>query len=209
MRYVPLSNLLSVAPTSIKVIHHRRLIQSIWDSDTSQKLTLSDKESSFGKIEPSRKDTKKSKKQKISNLLSSSKETARSIGPSSGNSSRRPHSDNGRLLKSVTNGEFSIDQELDMELSEGEIIYLGSESEEELESKYSIQRTEPKQPIYISDDEKSIDHHPEDGESSTKSRKSPVKAMAVTPNRTRNGTIKLDRKREYWSSKANTVIDYP
>lgn len=99
-----------------------------------------------------------------------------------------------------------MDQELDMDLSDGEIIYVGkSDSEEEVESRYSIKRPDKKRqptPICISDDEESITNHQMEGGALTIDGRTPTSARKSL---TRCGTIKLDRKRDYWSSKANVV----
>jgi hypothetical protein len=147
---------------------------------------------------------KMSSNSKISNTLASSKDSENLVR-SSGKKFHRPRSDSRRLTKkSLSSGEFSMDQELDMELSDSELIYIGSESEEEMESRYSINRTEQKQSIYISDDE---GHQLNDEGPKTKFQASPVNA--VTSKRTRNGAVKLDRKREYWSSKGNAIRGTP
>jgi len=181
-----------------EVIHQRRLIQSVWDSGALHQLV--------GDSGPPKKTG--SSTQPASN----SKKTKHPRPPSK--KAEKPqthplppkpvvHTASASHSRSKPPSKFSMDQEMD--LSEGEIIYVGSDSEGEPESRYSInlpnlKQKQKREPIYISDQDSSGGYNSHQELSITR----PVPATKQS-----NGSIKIDRKREYWSSKAGLAVGTP
>jgi hypothetical protein len=183
-----------------QVIHQRRLVQTVWDSGTLHQIV--------GDGDPAKPAEPRAP------LTSSSKTTKSPLHPSSKKSDKQKpaksvksvtHTNtNGKLPPSLpSKPSFSMDRELDMELSDGDIIYVGSDTEGEMESRYSVgvpNQKPPRETIYISDQDSSVDYDSQEDLPITRGPPSGKQS---------NGIVKIDRKREYWSSKSGLAVGTP
>jgi hypothetical protein len=178
-------------------------MQSVWESGALHEILGEDvpTKKRDGSYKPTSQ-PKKSKPAKPPSASGSSKKLE--LQTTTKTKSTEQHG-TGRSQLSASKSKFSMDQELDMELSDGEIVYVERSDSEEEEGKYSIKRPGPRRPIYVSDDEESTGYHQmEDRKTTADSQDLPAKATPAK--KPRNGIIKLDRKREYWTSKSGAIV---
>jgi len=190
----------NVVGVTEEVIHQRRLIQSVWDGGTLHRLvgeTIAPKQSDS--LPQAKSKTKYSKPSSRSHSKKTEKPPP--VKTVVHNPVRGGQLPNSRSAKS----NFSMNQELDMELSEGEVIYVGSDTEGETESRYSISLPNQKQRHKAT---YNLHQASSDDDDSQQENVLPI-TRPVPVTKQNNGAVKIDRKREYWSSKAGLAVGTP